>query len=64
MEPDEKGRYWLELLPEVTDLKWRFYDAKKKIWREEHRAARPPLIELTLTPFSRPYPIRVVFAIR
>lgn len=61
--PDEKGRYWMELLPAVESVTWRFYEAEKKFWHEERPAQRPPLVELVLVPKERRIPIRVVFAI-
>jgi hypothetical protein len=62
--PDEKGRYWLPLLPSVRSMTWRFYQTDKKRWVEESGAIKPPLVELTLMPFERNVPIRVIFAIR
>lgn len=65
IEPDEKGRYWLELLPTMKSLEWQFYNAEKKRWEAEKTGGvRPPLIELKITPFERQLPIRVVFAIK
>ncbi|MEM7386710.1 MAG: prepilin-type N-terminal cleavage/methylation domain-containing protein [Verrucomicrobiota bacterium] len=60
-QPDEDGRYWFPLLPDVRSMKWQFYEPGKKRWRDHQGAGRPPLIELTLEPFERPTPIRVVF---
>ncbi len=61
---DERSRYWLPLAPAVRDMTWRFYQTDKKRWVEESGAVRPPLVELTLFPFERNTPIRVVFATR
>jgi prepilin-type N-terminal cleavage/methylation domain-containing protein len=61
LQPDQQGRFWLELLPEVERVEWRFYDPAKKIWLEQSPATRPPLIELRLTMPGRKYPLRVVF---
>ena len=62
--PDEKGRYWLPILPSMKSMTWRFYDAGKKRWFDKMGASRPPLVELTMVPYERNVPIRVVFAIR
>lgn len=60
---DDKGRYWLPLLPGVRSITWKFYQMDKKRWIEESGPARPPLIELIIQPFERNTPIRSVFAI-
>ncbi len=61
---DDKGRYWLPILPAVRSMTWKFYQMDKKRWIEESGPARPPLIELTIQPFESNAPIRNVFAIR
>jgi prepilin-type N-terminal cleavage/methylation domain-containing protein len=61
LQPDAQGRFWLELLPEVERVEWRFYDPAKKIWVEQQGAGRPPLVELRLKLPGRKYPLRVVF---
>jgi prepilin-type N-terminal cleavage/methylation domain-containing protein len=61
LQPDTQGRFWLELLPEVERVEWRFYNPAKKIWVEQQGAGRPPLIELRLTLPGQKYPLRVVF---
>ena len=63
LEPDQEGRFWLDLLPEVDRVEWRFYDASKKLWLEQHPAARPPLVELRLFLPGRSTPLRAVFSI-
>jgi prepilin-type N-terminal cleavage/methylation domain-containing protein len=61
LQPDVKGRFWMELLPEVERVEWRFYDPAKKIWVEQHPGGRPPLIELRLQLPGRKHPLRAVF---
>jgi prepilin-type N-terminal cleavage/methylation domain-containing protein len=61
VQPDLQGRFWLELLPEVERVEWRFYDPAKKIWVEQQGAGRPPLVELRLTLPGHKHPLRVVF---
>jgi prepilin-type N-terminal cleavage/methylation domain-containing protein len=61
LQPDVQGRFWLDLLPEVDRVEWRFYDPGKKIWVEQHPRGRPPLIELRLLLPGRKFPIRAVF---
>ncbi len=62
--PDEKGRYWLPILPSMKSMTWRFYDAGKKRWFDRMGTSRPPLVELTMVPYERNVPIRVVFVVR
>ena len=61
LQPDVQGRFWLDLLPEVDRVEWRFYDPAKKIWVEQHPPGRPPLIELRLMLPGRKFPLRAVF---
>lgn len=61
LQPDVQGRFWLDLLPEVESVQWRFYDPAKKLWLELHPAGRPPLIELRLLLPGRKSPLRAVF---
>ena len=61
LQPDVQGRFWLELLPEVERVEWRFYDPAKKVWLEQQPAGRPPLVELRLTLPGHKHPLRVVF---
>jgi len=63
LKPDEEGRFWLELLPEVERVEWRIYDPAKKLWLEQVPAGRPPLIELLLFLPGRTTPVREVFSI-
>ncbi len=61
LQPDVQGRFWMELLPEVERVEWRFYDSRKKTWVEQSPAVRPPLIELKLQIPGRKNPLRAVF---
>jgi prepilin-type N-terminal cleavage/methylation domain-containing protein len=61
VQPDPQGRFWLDLLPEVDRVEWRFYDPAKKVWVEQHPPGRPPLIELRLLVPGRKLPLRAVF---
>jgi prepilin-type N-terminal cleavage/methylation domain-containing protein len=61
VRPDQQGRFWVDLLPEVDRVEWRFYDPAKKVWVEQSPAARPPLIELRLSLPGRKLPLRAVF---
>jgi hypothetical protein len=61
VQPDQQGRFWLDLLPEVDRVEWRFYDLSKKTWVELQQPGRPPLIELRLSLPGRKSPIRAVF---
>lgn len=61
VRPDTQGRFWLDLLPEVDRLEWRFYDPSKKVWIEVAQPGRPPLIELRLSLPGRKLPLRAVF---
>lgn len=60
--PDEEGRYWMPLLPDVVSFKWRFYVEKEDTWYEEwSKSAWPDLIEAQLVLKDRTLPIRMVF---
>lgn len=62
--PDEEGRYWMPLLPDVIAFKWRFYVEKDKTWYEEwSKTEWPDLIEGNLTLKNRTLPIRMVFGV-
>ena len=61
LQPDVQGRFWIDLLPDVDRVEWRFYDPAKKVWVEQQPAGRPPLIELRLTLPGRKTPLRAVF---
>ncbi len=60
--PDEEGRYWMPLLPDVVSFKWRFYVEKEDTWYEEwSKSAWPDLIEGQLVLKNRTLPIRMVY---
>lgn len=62
--PDEEGRYWMPLLPDVIAFKWRFYVEKDKTWYEEwSKTEWPDLVEANLTLKNRTLPIRMVFGV-
>lgn len=61
LRPDIEGRFWLELLPEIERIQWRFYDPRRKQWLEKMPPGRPPMIELQLTLPGRKTPLRAVF---
>jgi len=62
--PDEQGRYWMPLLPEVVTLKWRFYKEDDLTWLEEWDDSDwPDLIEIQLVMKDRTAPIRMVYSV-
>jgi hypothetical protein len=61
LQPDLEGRFWLDLLPEIERIQWRFYDPSRKLWLEKMPPGRPPMIELQLTLPGRKTPLRAVF---
>lgn len=62
--PDDQGRYWMPLLPDVVTLKWRFYKESDQAWLEEWSAsAWPELIEVQLLMKDRTLPIRMVYSV-
>jgi prepilin-type N-terminal cleavage/methylation domain-containing protein len=61
LQPDPQGRFWLDLLPDVQRVEWRFYDPAKKVWLEQQPPGRPPLIELRLLLPGRRSPVREIF---
>jgi|GEM_PF-568370 len=62
--PDEEGRYWMPLLPDVVSLKWRFYVEKEETWYEDwSKSAWPDLIEAQLVLKNRTLPIRMVYTV-
>ncbi|MDB6071589.1 MAG: hypothetical protein JWL81_2760 [Verrucomicrobiales bacterium] len=63
VRPDDLGRFWVDLLPEVARVEWRFYDPAKKLWVEQQAASRPPMVELLLFLPGRTTPVRSVFSI-
>jgi prepilin-type N-terminal cleavage/methylation domain-containing protein len=62
--PDEQGRYWMPLLPDVITLKWRFYKEADQTWLEEWESETwPDLIEIQLVMRDRTIPIRMVYSL-
>ncbi len=62
--PDDQGRYWMPLLPNVTALKWRFYVEKEDVWYEEWSKSNwPDLIEVQLVMKDRLTPLRMVYGV-
>lgn len=62
--PDEEGRYWMPLLPDVVTLKWRFYKEKDETWLEEWDDDKwPDLVEVQLVMRDRTTPIRMVYSV-
>ncbi len=62
--PDEQGRYWMPLLPDVVTLKWRFYKESDQTWLEEWNESNwPDLIEVQLLMKDRTLPIRMVYSV-
>ena len=62
--PDEQGRYWMPLLPDVVQLKWRFYKEDDDTWLEEWDDSDwPALIEVQLVMRDRTTPLRMVYSV-
>lgn len=61
VRPDEKGRFWMDLLPEIQSAVWRFWDPGKKQWIDQQGPSRPGLIELQILLPGRRHPVRAVF---
>lgn len=62
--PDEQGRYWMPLLPDVVSLKWRFYQEEDDTWLEEWSESDwPQLIEVQLLMRDRLTPLRMVYSL-
>ncbi|WP_184212517.1 prepilin-type N-terminal cleavage/methylation domain-containing protein [Prosthecobacter dejongeii] len=62
--PDEQGRYWMPLLPDVVQMKWRFYKEADETWLEEWDETNwPALIELQLVMRDRTTPLRMVYSV-
>ncbi|MEN3942015.1 prepilin-type N-terminal cleavage/methylation domain-containing protein [Prosthecobacter sp. SYSU 5D2] len=62
--PDEQGRYWMPLLPDVVQLKWRFYKEDDETWLEEWDDSDwPDLIEIQLQMRDRSTPMRMVYSV-
>lgn len=64
LAPDDQGRVWMPLLPDVASLTWRGYKSEDDTWQEEWSSSTPPeLIEMNLQLNGRANPIRVVFTL-
>lgn len=62
--PDEQGRFWMPLLPDVVQLKWRFFKEADQTWLEEWSESDwPDLIEIQLQMRDRTTPIRMVYSV-
>jgi len=62
--PDEQGRYWMPLLPDVVSMKWRCYQEEDDTWLEEWAESEwPQLIELQLIMRDRVTPLRMVYSL-
>lgn len=62
--PDEQGRHWMPLLPDVVQLKWRFYKEEDDTWLEEWEDSDwPELIEVQLQMRDRTTPLRMVYSL-
>lgn len=64
LAPDDQGRVWMPLLPDVASLTWRSYKSDDDTWQEEWSSTTfPELIEMNLQLSGRSHPIRVVYAL-
>ncbi|HRK16352.1 MAG TPA: hypothetical protein PK490_18870, partial [Prosthecobacter sp.] len=62
--PDDQGRYWMPLLPDVVALKWRFYKEADDTWLEEWSDSNwPDLIEVQLLMRDRQTALRMVYSV-
>jgi prepilin-type N-terminal cleavage/methylation domain-containing protein len=62
--PDDQGRTWMPLLPDVVSLNWRCYKKADDTWEEEWSGTDlPQLVEMTLLLDGRTQPIRVIYAL-
>lgn len=59
--PDREARFWMELVPDVKEVRWRFYDVRKKQWLEKAKAGRPALVEVSVWLRGRTFPLRAQF---
>lgn len=64
LEPDEQGRYWLVLMPDLQWVQWRFFDPQIDDWADFWvRGSRPRIIELQFLLAGDTVPIRAVFPV-
>lgn len=62
--PDEQGRYWMPLLPNVVSLKWLFYKEADDTWVEEWSDSNwPDLIKIELIMKDRTRPITMAYSV-
>lgn len=45
---DEKGRYWMSLIPELSGLQWHVWNPAKKLWIEKAGAGKPQRLQLSI----------------
>lgn len=64
-QQDEDGRYWLNLLPEIASMQWRFWNDDEEIWEDfwDDENERPQMIEMQLRAHGRESAMRFVFDI-
>lgn len=64
LEPDELGRYWLVLVPDLEWVQWRFFDSRINDWLDLWQSrTRPRLVELQFLLPGDTIPIRAVFPV-
>lgn len=64
IEPDDQGRYWLALIPDLQWIQWRFYDPKINDWTDTWiQGSRPHLVELQFLLPDDTIPVRAVFTV-
>lgn len=64
LEPDEQGRYWLVLVPDLEWVQWRFFDSHINDWADMWQStSRPQLIELEFLLPGDTVPVRSVFPV-
>ncbi len=62
--PDDQGRYWMPLLPNVVSLKWLFYKEADDTWVEEWSESNwPDLIKIELVMKDRTIPITMAYSV-
>ncbi|GEP42726.1 hypothetical protein BGE01nite_20170 [Brevifollis gellanilyticus] len=62
--PDEQGRYWMPLLPNVVSLKWLFYKEADDTWVEEWSESNwPDLIKIELVMKDRTTPVTMAYSV-
>jgi prepilin-type N-terminal cleavage/methylation domain-containing protein len=62
--PDDQGRVWMPLLPDVASLTWRAYKEAEDTWEDEwDNPTFPALIEMNLMLQGHSQPTRMVFAL-